>query len=191
MAGIPLAAICSSLSYFDSYRRGWLPANLIQAQRDYFGAHTYERTDRKEFFIHIGIKTRLIWNQKIKLAPQSLCIFGATGDLTWRKLIPAIYNLYLDKWIPEKFAMIGVGRSDQNDNQFREHLHEGVDKFSRRGKSKKKEWDDFAPYIEYHKGEFTESSTYSSIEKQIKQIEKKWKATANRIFYMAVPPDVF
>jgi 6-phosphogluconate dehydrogenase len=47
---IPLAAFCSSLSYFDSYRRGWLPTNLIQAQRDYFGAHTYERTDRPGIF---------------------------------------------------------------------------------------------------------------------------------------------
>jgi 6-phosphogluconate dehydrogenase len=47
---IPLAAFCSSLSYFDSYRRGWLPTNLIQAQRDYFGAHTYERTDRTGIF---------------------------------------------------------------------------------------------------------------------------------------------
>ncbi len=48
--GIPLAAFCSSLSYFDSYRRAWLPTNLIQAQRDYFGAHTYERTDRPGIF---------------------------------------------------------------------------------------------------------------------------------------------
>lgn len=47
---IPLAAFCSSLSYFDSYRRGWLPTNLIQAQRDYFGAHTYERIDRTGIF---------------------------------------------------------------------------------------------------------------------------------------------
>jgi len=48
--GIPIAAMSSSLSYFDSYRRAWLPTNLIQAQRDYFGAHTYERTDRKGIF---------------------------------------------------------------------------------------------------------------------------------------------
>jgi 6-phosphogluconate dehydrogenase len=48
--GIPLPVMMSSLSYFDSFRRGWLPANLIQAQRDYFGAHTYERTDRAGSF---------------------------------------------------------------------------------------------------------------------------------------------
>jgi len=48
--GIPMPALAASLAYFDSYRSGWLPANLIQAQRDYFGAHTYERTDRKGIF---------------------------------------------------------------------------------------------------------------------------------------------
>ena len=49
-AGIPIPAMMASLAYYDSYRSGWLPANLIQAQRDYFGAHTYERTDRKGIF---------------------------------------------------------------------------------------------------------------------------------------------
>jgi 6-phosphogluconate dehydrogenase len=49
-SGIPLPAIMASLAYFDSYRSGWLPANLIQAQRDYFGAHTYQRNDRDGIF---------------------------------------------------------------------------------------------------------------------------------------------
>ena len=126
-----------------------------------------------------------------KVDPTIIVIFGATGDLTWRKLVPAIYNLYLDKWMPEKFMVIGVGRSDQSDLKFRQHLHEGVDKFSRRGKSKKKEWDTFAQCISYHKGELADVSTYTRLEKLIKQVEKNWKVTANRIFYMAVPPVFF
>jgi glucose-6-phosphate 1-dehydrogenase len=71
------------------------------------------------------------------------------------------------------------------------HLHEGVNKFSRKGKTKKKEWDTFAQCLTYYQGEFTAKSTYSNIEKQIKQLEKKWNATAQRIFYMAVPPMYF
>jgi len=126
-----------------------------------------------------------------KVAPTVIVIFGATGDLTWRKLVPAIYNLYLDKWIPENFAMIGVGHSSQTEGQFRQHLHEGVDKFSRKGKSQKKDWDKFVNYLTYYEGEITDKSTYTNIEKQIKQLEKKWKVTANRIFYMAVPPKYF
>ncbi|MDB5282660.1 MAG: zwf [Bacteroidota bacterium] len=126
-----------------------------------------------------------------KVAPTVIVIFGATGDLTWRKLIPAIYNLYLDKWIPENFTVIAVGRSNQNDNVFRQHLHEGVDKFSRRGKSKKKDWDAFSQCIVYHKGELADATTYSGLEKKISQLEKKWKTPANRIFYLAVPPVFF
>ena len=57
VAGIPAPAMMASLAYYDSYRRGWLPANLIQAQRDFFGAHTYERTDREGTF-------HTQWNQK-------------------------------------------------------------------------------------------------------------------------------
>ena len=56
-AGIPLPALMASLAYYDSYRSGWLPDNLLQAQRDYFGAHTYERIDRKGTF-------HTQWNQK-------------------------------------------------------------------------------------------------------------------------------
>lgn len=126
-----------------------------------------------------------------KVGPTVIVIFGATGDLTWRKLVPAIYNLYLDNWIPEKFVMIGIGHTDQTEAQYRKHLHDGVDKFSRRGKSKKKEWDAFASCLSYQKGEFTDRTVYSNVEKQIKQLEKQWGTAANRIFYMAVPPTYF
>ncbi|MBS1516580.1 MAG: glucose-6-phosphate dehydrogenase [Bacteroidetes bacterium] len=126
-----------------------------------------------------------------KSKPTILIILGATGDLTWRKLMPAVYNLYLDKWLPDEFAVIGVSYLKMSGKKFNEHLHEGVNKFSRRGKAKKKEWDDFAECLTYHTGEFHDDSTYSFLEKEIKKIEKKWKVTANRIFYLAVPPNSF
>ena len=117
-----------------------------------------------------------------KSVPTIIIILGATGDLTWRKLIPAIYNLYLDKWIPEKFAVLGVSRNNMAEKGFRKHLHEGVDKFSRRGKSKKAEWNNFEKCLNYLKGEFNVNSTYSNIEKQIKLFEKKWKVTSQSDF---------
>ena len=73
----------------------------------------------------------------------------------------------------------------------RDHLRKGVDKFSRRGKSQKKEWDDFVGCVTYYKGEFTDTTTYNNVEKEIKQLEKKWKTSANRILYLAVPPNFF
>jgi glucose-6-phosphate 1-dehydrogenase len=70
--------------------------------------------------------------------PAVIVIFGASGDLTWRKLIPAFYNLYLDKWIDGNFAVIGVSNDQYSDAGYRKHLMEGVNKNSRRGRSKKK-----------------------------------------------------
>lgn len=126
-----------------------------------------------------------------KVNPTIIVILGATGDLTWRKLIPAIYNLWLDKWMPDEFVVIGVSRNKMNGKQFEKHLQDGVDKFSRRGKSKKTEWDNFAKCLTYQIGEFDAASTYAALKKKIAGYEKTWKAATNRIFYLAVPPVVF
>src|ERR1700733_12666160 len=108
------------------------------------------------------------------VGPTVIVILGATGDLTWRKLIPGIYNLHLDKWLPQKFAVIGVSRTEMNDDAFREHVHNGVDKFSRSGKADPKDWAEFEKQISYNKGGFDEQSTYDTLEQQIEQIEKDW-----------------
>ena len=129
--------------------------------------------------------------EKIKPEASIIVILGATGDLTWRKLIPAIYNLYLDNWTPEKFAVIGVSRTKISEVDFHKRLHQGVDKFSRRGKAKKAEWTKFAQQLVYLPGDFNKSATYTAVEKKIKSFEKEWKVTANRIFYLAVPPNAF
>jgi glucose-6-phosphate 1-dehydrogenase len=126
-----------------------------------------------------------------KVDPTVLVIFGATGDLTWRKLIPGLYNVFLDKWLPEKFVILGVGHTDLSEAAFRKHLREGVDQFSRRGKTKTEDWNTFVKYITYSKGEFGDTSTYTHVEKQIKQLEKEWAVVPSRVFYMAVPPSFF
>ena len=72
---------------------------------------------------------------KKPLNPSVFIIFGASGDLTWRKLVPALYALFHDHLLPEKFKVFGLGLGDMNDEQFRNHLRKGVDEFSSRGKS--------------------------------------------------------
>lgn len=129
--------------------------------------------------------------EKEKVNPSIIVIFGATGDLTWRKLIPALYNLYLDDWMPDRFQIIGIGRRDISDLQFRKHLNEGVDKFSRSGKADKKMWNAFAKNIVYSIGEISDKSTYEDIGKRIQEVESEWKVEADHIFYMAVVPDFF
>jgi glucose-6-phosphate 1-dehydrogenase len=66
--------------------------------------------------------------------PTVLVIFGGAGDLTRRKLVPGLYNLFLDKWLPKEFWVIGLDRQALSDEDFRRHLREGVDQFSRRGR---------------------------------------------------------
>lgn len=126
-----------------------------------------------------------------KVEPTVIVIFGATGDLTFRKLIPAVYNLYLDKWAPENFAVIGVSRKELSDADFRKHAREGVDLFSRSGKPDEKKWADFENLLSYHCGELDNTATYTSLDEKIKGLEKKWNANVNRVFYMAVPPAYF
>ena len=70
-------------------------------------------------------------NNKEVLKPTILVIFGASGDLNERKLTPAFYNLFLEKQMPEKFSIIGLGRTDFTDAKFRSVLEDGINKFSR------------------------------------------------------------
>ena len=79
-----------------------------------------------------------------KLPSVALVIFGAAGDLTWRKLVPALYNLSLDHLLPEKFAVIGVDGKPIDLADWHLRLHSGVDQFSRRGKVSPADWDAFA-----------------------------------------------
>ena len=120
--------------------------------------------------------------------PTSIIIFGAGGDLTWRKLIPAIYNLYLDKWLPDEFQVIGLDIKDMTDEQYRKRMHEGVDKFSRSGKAKIEDWKNFASKLRYNKADFTDQNTYKNLSNDLSSAEKGWTSDSNRIFYMAIPP---
>jgi len=124
-----------------------------------------------------------------KAGPTIIVIFGGSGDLSWRKLVPALYNLYLDKWIPENFAVLGLGRKDLTDVDFRERLHEGVDSFSRSGKAAPESWERFAKNIFYQSGDLNNTETYTNISTKIKEIEKDWKGEVNHVFYMAVAPE--
>lgn len=137
------------------------------------------------------MKNKKVMKLANKLSPTVLIIMGITGDLAWRKLLPAIYNLYLDNCLPKQFAVIGISRGDLSQNKFQAHIKQGIDKFSRRGKSKNSEWKKFIGCCTYQQGDFSSDETYVELEKQMAVLETKWKVTANRIFYMAVSPGAF
>ncbi|MEJ7627897.1 MAG: glucose-6-phosphate dehydrogenase [Ferruginibacter sp.] len=123
--------------------------------------------------------------------PLVITIFGGTGDLTWRKLIPALYNLYLDKWLPENFIVIGTGRQEMKIEEYLKKLKNGIDTFSRKGKTKKSDWDAFSKHIEFKQADFTTAAIYTYLKKRLDTFEKTAGAPATKIFYLAVPQQFF
>ena len=82
--------------------------------------------------------------KEIKSQPTIFVIYGATGDLCRRKLAPALYNLLLDGWMPEKFSIIGAGRTPLSNEEFKSKLLEGINQFSRNGKVADDKWKIFS-----------------------------------------------
>jgi glucose-6-phosphate 1-dehydrogenase len=126
----------------------------------------------------------------IHQAPATLVIFGAGGDLTWRKLVPALYNLFLDGYLPDQFAVIGLDRKEMSDDDFRQHLRDGVGKFSRRGKAKDEAWKAFASHLSFLTADFGDPATYIALEERLATHDQEWDTRAQRIFYQATPPSL-
>jgi glucose-6-phosphate 1-dehydrogenase len=122
--------------------------------------------------------------------PTIIFIFGGSGDLTYRKLMPALYNLYLDNYLPNEVLIVGIGRSSFTHVAFRTHTRKGIDEHSRRPDCTKTTWKDFAPKIEYYKADLETDKTYKSISARIKKAETSWKKKATVIYYMSVAPQL-
>ena len=119
-----------------------------------------------------------------------LFIFGGSGDLNLRKLTPALYNLYLDKYLSNQFAVVGLGRTDYTDESFRERLEEGIESFSRRKDDKDKNWASFSPAISYLKMDAGDSGAYAKLSDFVATKEKEWGVSVNVVFYLAVAPQL-
>jgi glucose-6-phosphate 1-dehydrogenase len=122
--------------------------------------------------------------------PQStvFVILGIAGDLAWRKLIPALYDLFLDQWLPEKFLVIGLGHKALDDQAFIDHLRQGVIQFSRRREIDGPRWKDFASHLTLQTVDFSAPPIYTQLARQLSAQDKAWDTKAVRIFYLAVPP---
>jgi glucose-6-phosphate 1-dehydrogenase len=126
-----------------------------------------------------------------QLDPTVFAIFGGAGDLAWRKLVPALFDLSRDRSLPEHFAIIAVDRVKLDEARLRRRLHEGVNRFSRRGRANTADWKEFARHIRYHQGDFTKLQTYTALGEECARLERDWNTGAHRIFYMATPPAMF
>ena len=122
--------------------------------------------------------------------PCSVVIFGATGDLTMRKLIPALYNLAADGELPPAVAVIGFARRQKTDEEFRKEQGESTRKFSRQ-KVRDEIWNGFAQGLSYHPSEFHDAAGYKSLAERLDKIDSERGTGGNRLFYLAVAPDQF
>ena len=120
--------------------------------------------------------------------PVIVVIFGIKGDLAKRKLLPALFNLFLDKALPKKFAIIGVGR-ECTDDFMRTAMRPAVDQFSRR-QTKDEDWKAFAQNLDSVDGVFEDPNVYKTLAGCIQNIEKDWGAQATHLYYLSTPPTI-
>jgi glucose-6-phosphate 1-dehydrogenase len=120
--------------------------------------------------------------------PSSIVIFGAKGDLTRRKLIPALYNLFLGKYLLQPFTIICVDYVTVVEEDFKNDLMAGVSEFSRNGKADFIVWSQFAAHLHYIQGDFLKADTFTVLKERLNQFDQQNKQRGIRMFYYAVAP---
>jgi glucose-6-phosphate 1-dehydrogenase len=123
--------------------------------------------------------------------PCTMVICGATGDLTERKLAPALYNLLLGGFLPPEFTVVGFARRDMSDADFREHLLQGINRFSRNRPAQPSIWESLGPGIHYHRGDFDDDASWEGLSRLLDRIDRDRGTAGNRLFYLAVPPALY
>jgi glucose-6-phosphate 1-dehydrogenase len=126
-------------------------------------------------------------------APCTIVIFGASGDLTQRKLVPALYNLRHDGLLPDGCALVGFARRPKSDEQFREEMREGVAAHSRTS-IEQAAWDAFATTVRYHQSDFDDAAGYAGLRALLDELDAARDVEpgkGNRLFYLATPPEAY
>ena len=122
--------------------------------------------------------------------PCTVVIFGATGDLAHRKLIPSLYNLALDHLLPHGFAIAGFARQDKGHEDFRADMRQAVNTFSRSGPVQEQMWNGFAEGLFFQQADFDDPECYKKLGQLLDKIDEERGTHGNRIFYLATPPTV-
>jgi glucose-6-phosphate 1-dehydrogenase len=128
--------------------------------------------------------------ERLPVRPTALVIFGATGDLAHRKLLPALYNLAHEGALPERFELIGVARREQPGDAYRELARESIDRFSRR-KPDPDVLEGLLDDVRYISGHFDDDNVYGELDRTLKEMDERAGHPLNRIFYMATAPEFF
>ena len=121
----------------------------------------------------------------------AVVIFGANGDLTKRKLMPALYRLAYDRRLSAGFAVVGISRSPMTDEQFREKMLESVKKFSEDTEIQDDVWRAFAGGLYYVAGDIADPALYQSVAAKLKQVESERQTGGNVLFYLSMQPSQY
>jgi glucose-6-phosphate 1-dehydrogenase len=122
--------------------------------------------------------------------PCVLTIFGASGDLTKRKLMPALYALAFRQLLPQKFGIVGVARTEETDEEFRERMKEAVQEFGR-DEFRDEVWDKLAEGMRYVATDFSDEGGEDAVVNVLSQLDEERGTAGNRVYYLAIPPSVF
>jgi glucose-6-phosphate 1-dehydrogenase len=124
-------------------------------------------------------------------APSALVIFGATGDLAKRKLIPALYNLFLGRHLPRGLLIVGSARSQLGDEEFRRNMRAAVVEFARGGLGAVEAWEQFAARLHYIPANYREAESYLRLKDALARLENEHATGGRKILYLAIPPDQY
>ena len=121
----------------------------------------------------------------------ALIIFGASGDLTRRKLVPALWSLYASRTLPEPFIVLGVARTEMTDEEFRTRMREAVSEFARIQPPSEIVWNRFASSLFYFSGDPTDAAMYPRLAQRLAELEAQRGGPRNHLFYCATPPSLY
>jgi glucose-6-phosphate 1-dehydrogenase len=128
--------------------------------------------------------------QRRRPDPCILVIFGASGDLTKRKIVPAIYSLAVRGLLPEPFGLVGAARTEETDEEFRQRMREAVAEFSR-DEFRDDVWDQLARGMRYIATDFAQPGSEASVVDVLNDLDEELGTGGNRVYYLAVPPQAF
>jgi len=127
-------------------------------------------------------------NRTVK--PVLLTVFGASGDLAKRKLLPALYSLYQQGILPDEFVVLGFARTRYSDEAFRELAHAGIEAYTANGVAAS-DWSDFARHLFYQAGSYDDRASFDALATRIHELDAQFDLQGNRMFYLSTPPSVF
>jgi glucose-6-phosphate 1-dehydrogenase len=123
--------------------------------------------------------------------PCSVILFGASGDLAKRKVIPAMYDLAQHNSLGERYAIVGFARTPMTDDSFRTTIGEAAKTISEVGPIDPAKWNDFSSNLYYSAGEYGDADSYQKLAKRLAEIDAEKKLGGNRLFYLSTPPEVY